>query len=137
MKLQMLGLAAVGAAGLYTYDQYDKKANYTPVQARLTTVDEQCFLKKEERNVVTKTTYTSKVGPCDAAEVALKTMTQWQGGRVVHKIQVQFSFVSPVDGKTHNSNQEFETWPANKPLHAGDVMPVLASKTEGDKTRQI
>ncbi|HEX7920909.1 MAG TPA: hypothetical protein VF583_08150 [Bradyrhizobium sp.] len=130
-------IVAVGAFGIAIYDQYDKGANYQRVDARISSVSDQCYLEKVERNVITKTTFTSDLTRCETAELLRKEHPKWQGYHVMHKIEVRVVYVSPVDGVSHQSSLEMSYFPSGKPLRAGEVLPVLASKTKADKTRMI
>ncbi|GKQ50579.1 hypothetical protein [Bradyrhizobium sp. Ce-3] len=130
-------IVAVGALGIAIYDQYDKGANYQRVDARISSVSDQCYLEKVERGVITKTTFTSDLTRCETAELLRKEHPKWQGYHVMHKIEVRVVYVSPVDGVSHQSSLEMSYFPSSKPLRAGDVFPVLASKTKADKTRMI
>ena len=130
-------IVAVGAFGIAIYDQYDKGANYQRVDARISSVNDQCYLEKVERGVITKTTFTSDLTRCETAELLRKEHPKWQGYHVVHKIEVRVVYVSPVDGVSHQSSLEMSYFPSDKPLRAGEVLPVLASKTKADKTRMI
>lgn len=130
-------IVAVGAFGIAIYDQYDKGANYQRVDARISSVSDQCYLEKVERNVITKTTFTSDLTRCETAELLRKEHPKWQGYHVMHKIEVRVVYVSPVDGVSHQSSLEMSYFPSGKPLRAGEVFPVLASKTKADKTRMI
>lgn len=137
MRLAVYGTIAVAAAGLSVYDQYDKKANYQPVDARINAVSDQCYMEKVERGGVTKTTSTSGLLRCEAAEVLTREHPKWQGYSIKHKIVIRFAYVSPVDGATHDSNLTMTAFPKSQPLRAGDVVRVLASKTKADKTREL
>ncbi|WP_050399750.1 hypothetical protein [Bradyrhizobium embrapense] len=130
-------IVAVGAFGIAIYDQYDKGANYQRVDARISSVNDQCYLEKVERGVITKTTFTSDLTRCETAELLRKEHPKWQGYHVMHKIEVRVVYVSPVDGVSHQSSLEMSYFPSGKPLRAGEVFPVLASKTKADKTRMI
>ncbi|QPF82225.1 hypothetical protein IC762_20875 [Bradyrhizobium genosp. L] len=135
MRLGALVIVAVGIAGMVAYDQYDKKVNYQRVDARVSAVSERCFLEKVERGAITKTTYTSDLLPCDVAQRLSREHPKWQGYDVRHKIEVQVAYVSPVDGVSHASSLQAAAFPNGKPLHPGDVLAILASKTKPDKTR--
>ena len=137
MRLAAFALIAVGAAGIAIYDQYDKGANYQRVDARISAVNEQCYLEKVERGVITKTTWTSDLTRCGVAELLRKEHPKWQGYDLRHKIEVRVVYVSPVDGVSHQSSLQMSSFPNGKPLRAGDLFPVLASKTKPDKTRSI
>lgn len=129
-KLLLVGLAA---GGIYTYDQYDKKMNYKPVNARITAVADTCYMEKREG----KKTWTSDVLPCAVADFAVKEHPKWQGYDVRHAIEVKFAFTSPVDGKVHDGKRKFDSMPKDKPYTVGDTLLIRASTTEGDKTREM
>ncbi|TWC05184.1 hypothetical protein FBZ93_103196 [Bradyrhizobium macuxiense] len=137
MRLAAIAIVVVGAAGIAIYDQYDKGANYQRVEARISGVSDQCYLEKVERNVITKTTWTSDLTRCEVAELLRKEHPKWQGYDLKHKIEVRVVYVSPVDGVSHQSSLQMSYFPNGKPLRAGDIFPVLASKTKADKTRMI
>ncbi|MCC8957376.1 MULTISPECIES: hypothetical protein [Bradyrhizobium] len=137
MRFGAIAIIVVGAAGIAIYDQYDKSANYQRVDARISGVSEQCYLEKVERGVITKTTWTSDLTRCEIAELLRKEHPKWQGYDLKHKIEVKVVYVSPVDGATHQSSLQMSYFPNGKPLRAGDVFPVLASKSKAEKTRTI
>lgn len=137
MRLGAIAIVAVGIGGFAIYDHYDKSANYQRVDARINSVSEQCYLEKVERGVITKTTWTSDLTRCEVAELLRKEHPKWQGYDLKHKIEVRVVYVSPVDGASHQSSLQMSSFPNGKPLRAGDLFPVLASKTKPDKTRSI
>jgi hypothetical protein len=137
MRPAALVIVAVGAAGLTAYDQYDKRVNFQRVDARISGVNDQCYMEKVAREGITKTTSTSEPLRCELAQILTREHPRWQGYTIKHKIEVRFVFVSPVDGATHTSSLEMSAFPGGKPLRAGDILPVLASKTNADETRAI
>jgi hypothetical protein len=137
MRLAIYATVAVAAGGLAIHDQYDKKANYQPVDAHISAVSDQCYMEKVERGGVTKTTSTSDLVRCEVATALTRDHPKWQGYSIKHKIVVRFAYVSPVDGTTHESSQTMTAFPRSQPLRAGDVLRVLASKTKADKTREL
>jgi hypothetical protein len=137
MRLQALGIVAVVFTGMVAYEYYDKNVNFQPVAARISAVNDQCYMEKVEHLVVVKTTSTSDVVRCDVAELLTHTHTKWRGYDVKHKIEVQIAYVSPVDGAAHTSSLYMSAFPGGQPLHVGDQLQVLASKTKADKTREI
>jgi hypothetical protein len=137
MRLAAILVIAVGAAGLAAYNQYDKRVNFKRVDARISAVTDQCYMEKVTREGITKTTSTSDLLRCELAQVLTREHPKWQGYTIKHKIEVRFVFVSPVDGATHASSLEMSAFPGGRPLRAGEVLPVLASKTKADKTRAI
>ena len=137
MRWILCGAFAVFAVFVMAYDQYDKKTNFQPVNARISAVNEQCYMENVERGVLTKTTLTSDLLSCDRAMLLTREHPKWQGYTVKHKIEVRFAYISPVDGTTRTSSQQMSAFPDGKPLRVGDTMPIRASKTKADKTRSI
>jgi len=137
MRLVVFGIIAAGVGGFAIYDQYDKKTNFQPVDARISAVNEQCYLEKVDRGVLSKTTWTSDLLRCELAETLTREHPKWHGYTIKHKIEIRFSYVSPADRATHASSLTMSAFPKGQPLHAGDVLRVLASKTKADKTRAL
>ncbi|WP_298269663.1 hypothetical protein [uncultured Bradyrhizobium sp.] len=135
MRLAGLAITLASAVGIVAYDQYDKSTNYTRVDARVSGVNDQCYLEKIERGILTKTKWTSDMVGCEAAELMRKDNPKWQGYNVRHKIELRVVYVSPVDGISHQSVLRMASFPCGQPLHAGDLLPVLASRTKVDRTR--
>jgi hypothetical protein len=137
MRLAVFGTIAVAVAGFAAYDKYDKNTNFQPVDARISAVNEQCYMEKVEREVLTKRTSTSDLLRCERAELLTRVHPKWQGYAIKHKIEIQFTYVSPLDGATHTSSLTMSAFPNGQELRAGDVLRVLASKTKADKTRAL
>jgi hypothetical protein len=137
MRLAVFGMVAAVVTAFSAYDAYDKRTNFQPVDARISAVSEQCYMEKVERGVLAKTTSTSDLLRCDLAEVLTREHPKWRGYDIKRKIEVQFAYVSPVDGASHTSSLRMSAFPKGQPLHAGDRLQVLASKTKADKTREI
>ena len=133
MRLFVFGTIAVFAAGIAVYDRYDKNTNYQPVDARISAVNEQCYMEKVERGAVTKTTSTSDLLRCEVAEVLTREHPKWQGYSIKHKIVIRFAYVSPVDGATHDSSLTMTAFPNGQQLRGGDVLREAA---ESPKARR-
>lgn len=131
-RLLALGVVIVCAGGYSAVDAFNKKKNYMPVQARLSKVEELCYMEKREH----RTTSTSDVLPCDLAQYAVTSHPKWQGFTVKSQIKLEFAYISPVDGRTHSGKRTISYWPDGKRLNPGDLFPIRASKTDPDKTRE-
>lgn len=123
--------------GFTAYDFYDKRANYEPVMARVTKVDEQCWMEKKERGILTKTTHTSDLLPCPIAERLVASHPKWAGYAIKMKIEVGYLFTSPVDGKAHAAKRQLSDYPEGHKLGVGDVVEIRASKTNDGKVREL
>jgi hypothetical protein len=134
MRLVVYGMFCVGLAGLHVYGEFDKRVNFQPIDARVTAVNEQCYMEKTE-GLGSGKTWTSDLLPCELAELLTREHSKWQGYDVKHKIEVRFDYISPVDGATHASRLEMSAYPDGRPLLAGDIFPVQASRDQASKTR--
>jgi hypothetical protein len=132
-RLMGLGIVAVAAGGFYAYDQYDKKTHYVPVQARISNVQELCYMEMRSG----RTTTTSDTVACDVAQYAVKNHPKWQGFTVKSKITVDYDYVSPVDNRTHSGKRMLSAWPGGKKLSRGEIFTIRASKSNPDKSREI
>ena len=56
---------------------------------------------------------------------------KWQGYEVKHKIEIRFTYVSPVDGATHASSVTMTAFPKGQPLRAGDVLQSPGVEDQG------
>lgn len=131
-RLIGLGVVAVGVGGYHLYDQYDKKTNYVPVQARVANVQEDCYLEKKSG----RTTTTSDTLPCDKAQYLSQNHPKWQGFSVKYRIAVDYVYVSPVDNRTHSGKRMLSAYPGGRKISRGEVFDIRASKTNPDKSRE-
>ncbi|HEX7920910.1 MAG TPA: hypothetical protein VF583_08155 [Bradyrhizobium sp.] len=131
MRLGLYGMIAIGVAGLYAYIEFDKRVNFRPIDARVSSVKEQCYLEKTEDN----RSSTSDLLPCELTELLARHHPKWQGADIKHKIEIRFAYISPVDGAAHESNLQLAEYPDNRQLSRGDIFPVQASRKEANRTR--
>ncbi|WP_076858008.1 hypothetical protein [Bradyrhizobium mercantei] len=131
MRLGLYGMIAIGVVGFYAYSEFDKRVNFRPIDARVSSVKEQCYLDKTEGN----RSSSSDLLPCEIAELLARNHPKWQGYDIKHKIEIRFAYISPVDGAAHESNLQMAEYPDDRPLHAGDIFAVQASRSNANKTR--
>ncbi|MGF6309782.1 hypothetical protein ABIB82_004221 [Bradyrhizobium sp. i1.8.4] len=131
MRLGLYGMIAIGVASFYAYGEIDKRVNFRPIDARVSSVKEQCYMERTEG----QRSSTSDLLPCELVELLARHHPKWQGSDIKHKIEIRFAYISPVDGAAHESNLQLVAYPDDRPLHAGDIFPVQASRKEADKTR--
>src|SRR5580692_7459999 len=116
MRMAAIGIVAAVIGGTAICDNYDKKNNFQPVNARISAVNEQCYLEKSERGILTRTTSTSDLTRCEVAEFLTRNHPKWQGYDIKHRIDVSFAYVSPVDGATHAGSHRMSAFPTDRPL---------------------
>lgn len=131
MRLVVYGMICAGVAGLHVYGEFDKRVNFQPIDARVSTVKEQCYLEKTEG----RRTSTSDLMPCEIAALLARNHAKWEGYDIKPKIEIRFAYISPADGETHESKLDMTEYPDGRPLHSGDIFPVQASTSEVNRTR--
>lgn len=131
-RVMSFGLVALGVGGFYIYDRYDKNANYLPVQARVTNVQEVCYLEKRAG----RTRTTSDTLACDKAQYLAKNHPSWQDFTVKYKVTVDYDYVSPVDNRTHSGKRTLAAYPDGKKIYRGEIFNIRASKTDPNKSRE-
>lgn len=129
-----IGVLLTCAAVALGYLQYDLKANYEPTPAKVTKVEETCYLKKKDRGVFSKTTTTTKEGPCRIVKALNETHPEYQDFDLVKVTYVEFRYRSPADGKMHRGKEKQVNRKAGLPLRSGDEVVVRAHKEEPLKT---
>lgn len=129
-----LGIILVAGAGILLYAEFDMATNYEPTPAKVTKVAETCYLKKKERGVLTKTTTTTKEGPCIAVKALNETHPEYQDFDLVRVTYVEFRYRSPADGKMHRGEEKRVNRKKGKPLRSGDEVVVLAHKEKPEET---
>jgi hypothetical protein len=131
MRLGFYGIICVALAGYYVYSEFDKRVNFQPVHARVRSVQEQCYMDKTEG----QRSSSSDLMPCELAVLLTRSHPKWQGYDIKHKIEIGFAYISPVDGAVHESKMHLAAYPDDRPLHAGDIFPLQASRSAASKTR--
>jgi hypothetical protein len=134
MNLKAYGLVGVVLSLSYAYSQYDKATNYVETTARVTKVEESCYLKKKERGIGTKTTITTKTGPCKIANALKEHHPEFKSYSVIKNTYVEFSYKSPVDGRRHNGRHEQAKHKNGQPIKRGDALAILAHMEVPEKT---
>lgn len=130
--LVVCGTVVVGLAGLHAQNEYDKRINFQPIDARVSSIKHQCYMEKADG---LRKTWTSDLMPCESAVLLTREHPKWQDYHIKHRIEVRFAYISPADGTTHESSLEISAYPGDRPLHAGDIFPVQASTTNANVTR--
>ncbi len=130
-------IVVVGFSGLVAWNKLDRSANYEKTAAEVTRIDEVCYLKKVERGIGSKTTSTTKEGPCQMITAINQSHPEYQDFDLVKVTTIQYRYRSPADGKMHRGEMRQENRrESGLPLRRGDSIEVLAHKTEPEKTQK-
>lgn len=131
MRLGVYGMICVGLVAFHAHSEFDKRVNFRPIDARVSSVKDQCYMEKTEG----RRSSSSDLLSCELAVLLTRGHPKWQGYDIKHKIEIRFAYISPVDGATHESTMEMAAYPDGRPLRAGDIFPVQASRNDVNKTR--
>jgi hypothetical protein len=132
VNLKAITFAVAGFAGVASYDRFDSKINYEPVQATVVSVAEICrFEKREGPRVKTLPT-----ADCASAMEGAGAGER-RGYRLEREFEVSYRYVSPADLVAHTGRTSLAAPPDAQPPHVGDAITVRASKWRPEKTRTI
>jgi hypothetical protein len=99
------GMSAIAVAAM-GYQAVDLSTNYKLVPANITSVDTECYIEKNSKSrVVDKAT--SKLAYFDCFEArSIATSMQFSEADIHTKSQVNYDFLSPADGQSHEGKFE-------------------------------
>jgi hypothetical protein len=127
-------LATLGGVILFIFvffvipDEWDKHRNYAPARASIVSAATSCRLDARH----TPSRYMS----CDRAIQARKTDPALANYTLAQFTKLSVRFVSPVDGKPHIAPLTLQADESDmKTLRVGDVIDIIASKTQAEKVR--
>jgi hypothetical protein len=121
------------AAGVvYGTSQLDKKMNYIPTEAIVTSVKIDCSVENSKGKIVEKKTDKKAYMDCEMAPMAAAEFG-YDDSDIKKRIQLKYAFKSPVDG----SKQVGEYTGTGKEINYknGTKFEVFAHKTEAPKSR--
>lgn len=136
IRLYLAGGAVLFAGVAIMAQKIDHSTNYTPVMASITAVKlGDCYLKKVDRGILTKTTSTTGNMPCDEAEDLRLHHPEYEGMEALGYMDVSFTYVSPVDHRQHSDSMTYAFDDYSRLAHAeGAQLPILAHKSDPAKT---
>lgn len=115
--------------------------NFTPVDARIVAIEEECELSARETDrrrvngeTRRRTRSVSREGDCDDM-LRLSRQSDYRNAEVLRELDITYEYVSPVDSQPHRGTGERE-----QPLDAaiprvGDPLQILAHRSEADSSR--
>jgi hypothetical protein len=134
MKRLILGAGVLGVAGVvYVVDQVNLSTNYTQVEGRVLTANEDCYIKARKSKLVEKSTNKLVYMPCKEAPIAAKAF-DYKESDIHRRVILTYEFKSPVDGASHKGKYTDEDAKEGEYKRGGVVM-VYAHKEEADTSR--
>lgn len=132
--VRLLGLLALSAVGVFGASKADRLLHYTPVEAKVVSIDDACYLEEITGRIVKGEVHRTDPMTCARAE-EMKQDPDYKQFDLKGRITVAFTYSSPADGKDHTADLAFD-YPAPETittLSEGDSFTVRAHKTEPTK----
>lgn len=133
----MLGALAVLVVAVMAYQSYNLATNYTLVEARITSVDIDCFIKDGREKMVAKGTKKLAYMDCAIApEVA--SLNGFKEKAVKQRAKIAYDYRSPVDSRHYKGSYvrdgEVEGYRVGKTIkvHAHKTQPSKSKTTSGN-----
>jgi hypothetical protein len=136
LGLYKYGIVVAVLGGFYLYTVYDKGTNYEEIMARVIKVEETCYLKKTSRGIGTKTTSTTKEGPCDIVEAINEGHPEFQDYRLIRTTYVEYEYRSPADGEYYTGRHTQSNHEDGTAIRYGSDILILAHKEKPETTRR-
>lgn len=124
---------AVLVTVVYAQHRYDRAANYEKVEAIVTKVEENCYLRKVEGTKI----YTTDDGPCDVLDGLRTSLPDFEGTSLEHVYYVKFDYISPVDGDWYSARHKQARHQDGSWIREGDKLEILAHTAEPEKTSRM
>lgn len=134
LKLKAIAgvVVVVGVGGLMLSDANDLKENYTLVDAKITSVKVDCYVKKRKKKLVVKGTSETAYMDCKIAPIAAEQFG-YDEDDVHRRATITYRYKSPVDNKRYKGSytrtSKIDTY------KKGKIIRVHAHKTEPEKSR--
>jgi len=135
-RLKLIALAAlvigVAGAGLMLAQAYDLKTNYTLVDAKIMTVETDCFIESGKEKIVTKDSEKLAYMDCDLAPLVAK-QHGFRESAIQKRVKVTYDYRSPVDGRMYSG--DFMRTGNVDGVERGKMIQVHAHKTDPKDSR--
>lgn len=134
LKLIALAVVVIGIAGvgLMMAQAYDLKTNYMLVDAKIMSVETECFIKSGKEKIVTKDTDELAYMDCDLAPIVAK-QHGFKESAIKKRVKVSYDYRSPVDGRVYSG--DFMRTGKVDGVRKGKMIQVHAHKTDPEDSR--
>jgi hypothetical protein len=127
-RVMMIG----GVAAIGMWMQVDLAMNYQAVDARITGVKFDCFIKNSDSKLVEKDSNKQAYLDCKKARSVAKEFGYAETD-IKQRAKLTFTWTSPVDGSTHSGEHNDEI-PA-KDYKVGDTISIYAHNEDPEQMR--
>jgi hypothetical protein len=128
----VLAVAMIAGTGAMYVQANDIKKNYTLVDARITSVSVDCFIKAGKESIVEKETNDLAYMDCAMAPT-VASMHGFKESDIKKRAKVTYQYRSPADQAVHTGSYTRERDVDD--LVAGEAIQVYAHNTEPDDSR--
>lgn len=132
-KLIQYGLVGGALAVGYVGMTVDKAMNYIEVSAEVLSIEESCYLEKDEG----KTRRFTDPMDCKAAGALRESHPAYEGFRMVRDATVKVYYPDPAAHEYRTLPLELSRYKDYPDFKPGDMMQILAHKKEPGKIREL
>lgn len=131
IALAVVVIGVVGA-GLMLAQAYDLRTNYTLVDAKIMSVETECFIESGKEKIVNKDSETLAYMDCDLAPLVAK-QHGFKESAIQRRVTVSYDYRSPVDGQIYSG--DFRRTGDVEGVKRGKMIQVHAHKTDPKDSR--
>lgn len=130
---KLVGYGAVGGflAVAYVVTSIDQAINYQEVSARISGIEESCYLEKKESK---KTRFTDPMD-CELAKALRTAHPAYDGFSIVRNATLHLAYTHPTTNQYTRASLELKRH--NGDFQVGKVVQILAHKEEPGKIRKL
>ena len=134
IRTYLLTALVFGAFAFMTEFAFTK--DYVETTARVTDIEQRCFMQKTKKGLIDETHIDSKGGSCRAAKSAIETDPKYKDYELIKWNNVEYKYVSPADGGTYRGRHTQTTHADGRPIRHGDELVILAHKSRPKETME-
>jgi|GEM_PF-2027655 len=140
MKIKLYGAAAgavaVFAGGTMYSQSTDLTSNYTPVNARISAVEVECFIEARNKKITNDGSDSLAYMDCEIAPM-VAAMHDMKEKDIKQRVSASYIYISPVDGQRHEGDFTRRGRDRAADFTVGSTVPVFAHNSDAAKFRTV
>ena len=133
-KIAFFGVAGAAVLGMTGSQSARLKRDYTPLQARIMTVETDCFVESGNAGPVKKGTKRLAYMDCDAAPT-IAAGFDYSRSSVKERVTVTYAYVSPVDRQRYKGSFVSRGHGKSGDFRVGGTVPIFVHKKIAARSR--